>query len=453
MRIKLGVPLSLQEIAYASKGQIKKGENAIISAVTTDTREMDRGDLFIALKGKNFDGENYTQQAKRMGCYTLSSSSQSADIYHPRTSEALLCLAEYYSKNLPYILYNIGITGSVGKTTTKEFLKIILSQKFKTHSSVENFNNEIGMPMSILAAPKKSEILIMEMGMNHIGEISRLSKCLHPNIGIITNIGTAHIGNLGSRENIAKAKLEIQDGMMGGKMFVPYEEPLLFSARNKITFSSDNSAADYSLIKNESRQYLHLTKNGKPHLDVSFSLAGEHNRKCLVAAIAVATDLGISPKGLTQGVSQISSDNIRQKRVVRENYTFYADLYNASFESVMSCIKNAEEMVKSKNKSLVLGDILESGNMSQSLHFDIGKSINQKEFNYIFLFGIESKNIMLGAIEGGFPSERIFFNDDISSPQKTAEQIRTNCPANEAIFMKGSRGMKLERILDCFKKE
>lgn len=449
MRIKLGVPMSLFEIAKGANGRLITEKNVTIKAITTDTRELRPGDLFIALKGSKYDGENYTADAKKMGSYTLSSDLKNADILHSDTGDALLSLAGNYIKTLPYILYIIGITGSVGKSTTKEFLKIILQKQYITHSSDGNFNNEIGMPMSILSAPENTQILIMEMGMNHKGEISKLSKCLRPNIGIITNIGSAHIGNLGSRENIAKAKLEIEDGMNEEILFVPYDEPLLFLPKNRITFSTDNTCANFSLLTIE-KENLKLYKNGKECFNLSFSPTGEHHKKCLVSALSVAMFIGMPPEMIKAGVSTISDNNIRQKCIFRENYTFYADFYNASYESVSALIKVASEIVLGRRKSLVLGDILELGDMSEQIHFEVGKMISPDEFNYLFLFGKEAKNIGLGAIHNGFPKERIFINTDLSAPQTTALRIREVCPLGEAIFMKASRGIRLERILDCF---
>jgi UDP-N-acetylmuramoyl-tripeptide--D-alanyl-D-alanine ligase len=224
MRVKLGIPLSLRQIADACGGHRLCEENTVISHVSTDTREIYARDLFIALPGKSYNGSDFIDIARQRGAVVLSSEKEKSHIYHQDTRQALLNFASNYIGYLPYLLYKIGITGSVGKTTTKEFLKIILSQKYLTHTSEGNFNNEIGMPMSILSSHADTEIMVMELGMSALGEIGRLSKCLSPNIGIITNIGSAHIGLLGSRENIARAKSELTEGMRNGKITVPKDE-------------------------------------------------------------------------------------------------------------------------------------------------------------------------------------------------------------------------------------
>ena len=178
MRINLGTPMTLWHIARVVGGRINSPRNAVIKSIVTDSRELEPGDLFIALKGANFDGEDFTNQVEKLGGFSLCKTNNSIGIIHENPLVSLLALAEYYIQTLPIILYSIGITGSVGKSTTKEFLKILLSGRYKVHSSEGNHNNEIGMPLSILSAPRNSQILLMEMGMNHPGEIARLSSCL-----------------------------------------------------------------------------------------------------------------------------------------------------------------------------------------------------------------------------------------------------------------------------------
>ena len=450
MRIDLGRPMTLEEIAYATGG-LKQSQNAIIKSITTDSREVEKGDLFIAIKGDKFDGADYALEVKNKGGFVLSNPPSYTDILHPNGNDALLSLATYYIKTLPYILYKIGITGSVGKTTTKEFLNILLSESYITHASKGNFNNQIGMPMSILSAENNTQILLMEMGMNHPGEISKLSRCLNPNIGIITNIGTAHIGNLGSRENIAKAKLEITEGMDNGMLFMPAEEPLLSYKKRCVRFSFTDKNADY-FIEQKTDNTISIFKSGKLYTDAKFDIPGEQNLKCLLCAASIAIEMGVSPEELCGRVSLISNDNIRQSIIYRENLCFYTDFYNASRESVLAFIKSAETIQSAGEKSLLLGDILELGDMSDEIHFEIGRAISYKTFSNLFLFGNHISNIRLGAIEIGFPPGRIFVNSNATDPLLSAMQIRQNCHTNDTIFMKASRGLKLERILDCFTK-
>ena len=396
MRIKLGMPLTLSEIA-SMVGEEKPTHDTEITHASTDTRELFSGDLFIVQSG----GEIYVDDAIKMGAVILSE------------RNFLLEFAGEYIKKLPYILYRIGITGSVGKTTTKEMLKSVLEKRFKVHANEGNFNNHIGMPMSILSATPDTEIVIMEMGMNHIGEIKALSECLRPNIAVITNIGTSHIGNLGSRENIARAKLEILNGMDSGVLFVPYDEPLLNGQVGAIKVYTESSKA--------------MERN-------------------MSMAISVAEYIGITKPEL----SYISTDNIRQKIVFRKNHHFLTDYYNSSYESVIALIEDAKEEKRYPKHALVLGDILELGEYCKDIHYRVGKLVKPCDFEHLFLFGDYAKFIYQGALENLFDKDKIFINSDLTRPDITAEQIKANCDKDELILMKASRGVRLERILDYF---
>ena len=447
MRIELGTPMTLHEIAHATESTLQNNADIIITHISLDSRLVESGDLFLAIKGKNGSGEDYSEHAKNRGGLVMSSKAD-ADILCANTSVALLNLAHYYVSKLPNILYRIGITGSVGKTTVKEFTNILLSTQYKTYCSKGNYNNEIGMPLSILSATIDTEILLMEMGMNHSGEISRLSKCLGPNIAAITNIGTAHIGNLGSREAIAKAKLEITDGMNEGALIIPYEENLLTKVSNHISFSADQSAANI-YIKGEDEN-VQVLINGTSLCKCKFSLMEIHHKKCLATAVAISVCCNMSALNIQRGISAISSENTRQSVISACGLDFYQDYYNASFESVCACIETAKMIRINKHKHLLLGDILELGDMSDSIHYNIGRMISPSVFQNLFLVGEAVKNVKAGAISIGFSAERIFLNDNLSAPEYTTSQIKKYCNMGDMIFMKASRAIRLERIIDCF---
>ena len=396
MRIKLGMSLMLSEIAHMV-GEEKPPLDTEITHVSTDTRELKSGDLFIPQSG----GEIYLDDALKLGAAILTK------------RNFILEFARGYCKTLPYILYRIGITGSVGKTTTKEMLKSILEKHYKVHANEGNFNNHIGMPMSILSAPPDTEILIMEMGMNHMGEIRALSECLRPNIAVITNIGTSHIGNLGSRENIARAKLEILIGMDSGVLFVPYDEPLINSQPGAIKVYSESTKA--------------MDRN-------------------MLMAVSVAEFIGVTKPDL----SNVSTENIRQKMIFKKSHRFLTDYYNSSYESVAALVESAKEQEKYPRRALVLGDILELGEYCQDIHLRVGKLVKPSDFEHLFLFGEYAEFIYQGALENSFDKDKIFINSNLDRPDITAEQIKANCDENELILMKASRRVRLERILDYF---
>lgn len=449
MRIKLGVPMPLYEIADAVKGRLISNTQAKVTHITTDSREILPGDLFFPLQGKQYDGESFIDNALKKGGFVISSRSLKAHILVSPPLTALLSLAEYYNKKLPYIIYRIGITGSVGKTTTKEFLKILLSDSYRVHASEGNLNSEIGLPLSILTAPPDSEILLMEMGMNHPGEISRLSKCLAPDIAIITNVGTAHIGNLGSREAIAKAKLEVKDGMNGGKLILPSDEPLLADEANSIFVSLLKKDADFS-IHREDLDKLTILKDGHFYCNTSFAFKETHLMECLLFAASAAIIAGVSSQKLSQAISLISDDNIRQRLFFAKKYYFYTDFYNASFESILASFETVKNIGITEKKHLLLGDVLELGNMAEKMHYEIGKNIPKDVFSSIFLFGSFAEHTQKGAADAGFYKEAIHINRDLTNPIATANQICNFCNDGDLILMKASRAVKLERVLEYF---
>ena len=451
MRIALGIPMSLSKISEYANATLIQSKDEIITHISTDTRELKNGDLFIAIKGQKYSGEDFLYDAKKLGAYTLATG-KDADVICTDGNTALLNLASKYAQNLPNILYRIAITGSVGKTTTKEFAAILLSTEYKVHRNKGNYNNEIGMPMSILLAKENTEILLMEMGMNHRGEISRLSRCLKPNIGLITNIGTAHIGNLGSREEIAAAKLEIKDGMDNGCLILPYGEPLLYGAQSSCHFSCTDTRAEIYLERRDDGRVA-IYRNHSLMCTSRFAPLEKQYEQCLIAAVAVSIAAGVSPCGISQGISQISTNNIRQTTIMRNGVHFYLDCYNASYESVIACIKHAEAAKLSGQKHMLIGDILELGDMSEEIHYKIGSNISKDVFACLFLLGRYARHIAAGAVDSGFPSARIFINDDSTAPQKTADQLHLHCSDGDTVFMKASRLIRLERVVELFYEE
>ncbi|MBQ8302980.1 MAG: UDP-N-acetylmuramoyl-tripeptide--D-alanyl-D-alanine ligase [Clostridia bacterium] len=450
MRIKLGIPLTLEEVSTATDGSVTGSHNQSITHLVTDSREVVAGDLFFALTGKKKSGEDYKAEVKAAGGIVVSAAENDSDITVDNVSTALLNLASSYLKKLPLLLYRIAITGSVGKTTVKEFSKLLLQKKYKVHATMENYNNEIGVPLSILTAPPDTEVMIIEMGMNHPGEISILSKCLAPDIAIITNIGTAHIGNLKSRENIAKAKLEIVDGMREKhNIMVPFDEKLLSDIQGKITVSTTKNYADFAIIRKESNRFA-LFQNSVELTEFTFKLKEAHNVSCLVFSVALGLLLGLSTDQIQSAISSITRYNTRQNVVKRKNIYFLTDYYNASFESDIACINTLLGLTEYSRKSLLLGDILELGEASDAIHVKLGSCIPSDEISNLYLFGAIAEKIAIGAIKNGFPPNRIFLNSNTERPDITADQIKKNSVDKEIIGMKASRGIRLERVLSYF---
>lgn len=451
MRVKLGVPLTINEISDFTNGKTNSDKKALITHISTDTRDLQAGDLFVALCGEKFNGEDFSARAKELGAYVMSSCYSSASVIVKNTRESLISLAKGY-KALIKVPYTVAITGSVGKTTTKELISHIASAKFKIHSTDKNFNNEIGVPMTIISSPADTDILILEMGMNNFGELSTLSHCATPDLVVITNIGTAHIGNLGSREMIARAKLEILDGASEkAKAIIPHGEALLSFIPGKITFSSSDSSAD-CYIENDSIQNGRFRYHSKRYgvIDVHLSLTGNHIRECLAPALSVCEEIGMNKSDLECGISKVPRELSRGVIKKVGKIIIFDDSYNSSTEAVESSLKTLISLPYPK-KSAVLGDMHELGTYTEYLHKRIGEMSALSGISRLYTIGVYSEFIAKGAIDSGFDKNNIFKNSNPTNPYETAKQIFLNADDGEVILFKASHSLKLERVIDCLK--
>ncbi len=447
MRIDLAIPLTLSEIAEKCADTLVLND-ALVHTVCTDSREVSRGELFIALSGKTHNGNDFCEEVSKKGGYVLGA--QTGDIVVSDTAATLLKLVSLYKSKLPSLLYTVAITGSVGKTTAKELTARLLSPSYKVHSTYGNFNNEIGLLHTVLSAKADTEVLVVEMGMNHEGEISRLSRAVMPDIAMITNIGTAHIGNLGSRERIASAKLEICDGMTNGYLLIPDGEPLLSSAERACKVAID-CRGDHSLfIEKERDDTTAFTYIGKKLIlkNASVRLRGQHMMKGLAFSLSVADILGIEAERLTDALSLLDGSSFRQRCFKTGRYAIYDDTYSSSPEAAIAVIKAQTERNDGK-VSAVLGDMLELGSESEELHKTVGKAAAAYKIRRLYTFGKFAEAIAQGAMSGGMPKDRIFTNPG-TDLAITAEQIQSSYDG-ELLIVKASHAVHAERIYDYLK--
>ena len=399
MRIKLGTPISAVEISSAfSIGNLQFDE---ISHIVTDSREAEEGDLFISLCEDGTKSENYLKDAKARGAVTVGSG---GDIEVP-PRRTLLSLAWLYKTKLKRLKHTVMITGSVGKTTTKEILYRITSAHFVTHKNYGNFNNDIGLPLTLLSAPADCELLILEAGMNHKGEISALSRCARPSVAVITAIGTSHIGNLGSRQAIASAKLEVLDGMSGGVLLCDAEEPLLRDAKWRATFSTESCYANYSLLPDESggaSDYLLSTPSGKEAIRIPEAF--RHVATDIIAAAAAAHTLGISKEDIVTALSQLDGGVLRHRVIETDRLTMLDDSYNSSLEA----LKAAIDLLISYGypyPTALLCDVLELGEYAKDIHKSVGEYAATRGVMRLYLCGSYADDVKLGAMAGGMPEK------------------------------------------------
>ena len=450
MRVSLEIPFELNEVIRAIGGFTAEPiENRMIYGVTTDTREMERGDLFFALCGERFDGEDFCYAAAHAGCICISRSYRGG-IQVGNTQAALSALAAYYKTKLTSLKKVVGITGSVGKTTAKEFLHSILSGSMRVHATEGNYNNAIGVAHAILSCKRDAEVLIVEMGMNHSGEIRDSSLTARPDVAVITSIGTSHIGNLGSREMIARAKMEITEGLSErGTLIIPYCENTLKPNCRYKTVSTDSEDADLSLIPLESSTAgtsLVLRQKGAPPTVASVSIFGEANIRALAFATACSLELGLSRENIARAFSRISRNNTRQKIIHWQNRCIIDDSYNASLESVVA----AFEMMRlfSGRRCAVLGDILELGSSTEAIHFKIGAEAFARGIERLFLIGVYAPFIARGALCAGMDRSHIFINSDPASPEITEACIREKTSDGDVILFKASHKSRLYDMIE-----
>lgn len=448
MRVELSIPQHFWDLLSAIGG-IFYGDikNQLVTGITTDSRDCIKGDVFFALDGNNFDGNDFIPDAIKKGAIPVGRGVKQFGIRVDSGNTALLSLASFYKNTLPNLIHTVAITGSVGKTTTKEFLKVLSGERYKTHATGENFNNDIGASLTVLSAPRDTEILILEFGMNHIGEIRKLSNSFSPDTAVITKIGSAHIGLLGNIQNIAKAKLEIISGLRG-KLLLPLGESLLETEYpHKHYFSATVASANTSVLKNSFGQ-TELYLNRDLYSIFDFPSSAEHILECLAASIAASREIDIDPADITKGIEKISKNEFRHKVVTSQyGYTIIDDSYNASYESILAALKMLRDTPLVTRRFALLGDILELGDMSYAIHYAIGKAVANYKIDYLFMIGENAKTVYQGAVHNGFDKNRAFILNNLSFPAEVANFIMDILREGDTILIKASHKINLESIV------
>ena len=456
--------MKIKEIIQETEGKLIQGNpEAECETFCRDTRIIKPGDAYIGIKGENFDGNTLWQQAFENGATTailqgINFQNQDIEKYENKniievedTIKALADIATYkrnlYGKDFPVV----GVTGSVGKTSTKDIIANVVSQKYKTLKTQGNNNNEIGLPFTIFNL-KDHEAAVIEMGMNHFNEISKLTKIAKPTISVITNIGTSHIGNLGSRENILKAKLEILEGMDKKVLVINNDNDLLhkYNLENKdvekhtygIENKSDVMAEDIILNENNSAFICNL-KGEK--FKVKVPVGGIHFVYNALCAATVGNLLGLSIEQIKKGIETFELTKKRMDITELDNgVTVINDSYNASFESMQASLKYLSGL-KNNRKIAVLGDMFELGEYSKELHEKVGKEVAKNNIDILICSGDNSKYIVEAAKENGMESDNLYYFEDKS---KIQEFIKNIWKKGDAILFKASNGMKFFEIVE-----
>ena len=423
--------------------------DAEITEISTDTRKLPEGCLFLALRGKKFDGHHFVRQALESGAVAAVTDVQIENLpclVVKDTGKALLAIANLYRNkfNIPIV----AVTGSVGKTTTKELIACVLSEKYNTLKTEANLNNEIGMPKTLLNLTSQHGAAVLEMGMNHFGEISNMTNSAEPTIAVITNIGFSHVENLGSQEGIKKAKLEILEGMKADAPLVTNaDDKLLCTLKSELgrpvyTFSTQGNPADVSAedIKEENGvTTFTICHDGKKSLAV-LPAVGEHNVKNALAAYLVGTLAGMNEQEILCGLAKYQPTGMRQNIMEKNGQIIIADCYNASPDSMQAGLNVLGNYLADGRKIAVLGDMLELGKMSETLHSRVGEMVKNAGIDMLFCYGTESRKIAEHAGE----KVQIFCTD---SPEILTQKLRETVQEGDVLLFKASHGMHLENII------
>jgi len=451
--------LNIRRAARAMGGEVLNCDgDELVKSVSTDTRTIEDGALFFALSGERFDGHKFVPDAVASGavCCVVTPSAEGYGslpvIVVEDTHKALRDLAEAYRKRFRVPV--VGITGSVGKTSTKEMIASVLCQNYRTHMTKGNFNNEIGLPLTVFDLREEDEIMVLEMGMSNFGEISRLTKIAKPDTAVITNIGISHIEHLGSREGIRQAKFEIMEGLqMDGTVILNGDDDMLWDARGEIEFETlyfgiHNKSCD--LCVSEIRSFSDGSEftckiDGEVH-KFSIGVPGEHHVYNALAAILVGLKYNIALEDIKAGIRKFAPSGLRQTLIEYPNYKVIRDCYNASPASMKSGLEVLSLTECQGRRVACLADMLELGEVSQKAHLAVGKLVVRYGADCLITVGQDAKYIAQGAIEAGMNPADVH---EFETNADLREKLTTVLKKRDLILVKGSRGMRLEEIADA----
>ncbi|MFM7894566.1 MAG: UDP-N-acetylmuramoyl-tripeptide--D-alanyl-D-alanine ligase [Flavobacterium sp.] len=412
------------------------------SSVSTDTRKIEPNCIFFALTGDNFDANTFTKEALEKGAkyVVIDNSDYFIDERTLLVENTLVALQELAKFHREYLgLPIIALTGSNGKTTTKELIHVVLSKKYKTLATIGNLNNHIGVPLTLLRFNKETEIGIVEMGANHQKEIEFLCKIAQPDYGYITNFGKAHLEGFGGVEGVIKGKSEMYDYLKNNNklIFVNLDDPIQnekTATEKRFSFALNTSKPDVKITAVEANPMVKITYN---NLLINSHLIGIYNANNINAAITIGNYFKVSDEQIKEAIENYIPENNRSQLIQKGDNEIILDAYNANPSSMTAAITNFIQLEK-ENKIAILGDMFELGKESLSEHKKIVELLeNQKSIQTYFI----GKDFYSNRIN----SNHLHFFEDFNSFSKF---IEANKPTNSLLIIKGSRGMALERILE-----
>jgi len=451
------IGLKISEIMEVTQGKLQGGDSSVlVGDISTDSRKINPGSLFIALKGERFDGNDFLTEAFANGAVAVMTDREAADfpgrivIKVEDTLKALHDLALYYRDrfDIPFV----GITGSVGKTSTKDMVACALGARYNVLKNEGNLNNEIGVPLTIFRLEPGHEAAVIEMGMSGFGEIRALTRIVKPKVGIITNIGLSHIEKLGSRQDILRAKLELIEGLQpDGVLILNGDDVMLNGVKDLLEVRT----VSYGLEEDVDYQAYNIRSKGEKGTDFNIKLDGNeynvhvpapgvHNVYNALAALAAGHELGVPADLLISGIAGYTPGSMRLNILKSNGLTVINDAYNASPQSVKAAIDVLNE-IEAERRIAVLGDMLELGSWSTVAHKETGAYVAGSRTDMIITVGQAAAHIAEGAMEAGFPGSGIVV---LANNGEAIRYLQDIIREGDAILVKGSRGMMMEEIVN-----
>lgn len=447
--------IRLQQAASWCGGEVDaKYADVTFCGASNDSRNIQPGQLFVALSGER-DGHDFIAKALEKGAAAVLCTHCDGEypaIVVSDTRKALGDIARGERKRIGMKV--VGVTGSVGKSTTKEMISAVLSKKYRVEKTPVNHNNDIGMPMAVLSMPEDTEIAVLEMGMNHFREIAYLASIALPDVAVIINIGTMHIEHLGSQEGILKAKLEILEGMRtDGKIVLNGDDQLLWNVEKVWDFATyfgvQNPKCQVlgSDVKEENGYLSFSVESGDVTIPIRLALEGEHYVSDALAAVSVGLALNVMPDDIADALLHFQNMAGRQEIFEHNGYTVIKDCYNAGPESMVAALTVLGK--RSGRKIAVLGDMLELGMCAAAEHYRVGRTVAEKA-DMVFAYGPFSGHVVNGAITGGMNQRKA---QSFVNQEDLVSALKRTVSAGDVLLFKGSHGMRMDLILDMLIKD
>ncbi|MDR9500823.1 MAG: UDP-N-acetylmuramoyl-tripeptide--D-alanyl-D-alanine ligase [Desulfurivibrionaceae bacterium] len=459
----------LSDVILATGGRFVSGPaQASFAHVSTDTRTLQKGDLFLALTGANFDGAEFALDAVRKGAGAIiveKVPEEEVDVPVIQVEDALRALGDLaaYRRAAMADLKVVAITGSSGKTTVKEMCATLLAQEFKLSKTKGNFNNLIGMPLSLLEVDTQHDIAVLEMGMNRSGEIARMTEIADPDIACIVNVQAAHLAGLGSVEGVARAKGELFAGCQTwAKFCVNYDDKAVRALARKmpqeqISYGRHGKALVRAThVKNMGEKGMAFTLHvGAERLRLQISVMGEHNVSNALAAAAIAHAAGLDIGQIAEGLERFKAFDKRLQILDIGGLKIINDCYNANPASMMAAFDTVQAMRGDHKTIAILGDMLELGAESEKAHRRLGEMVACKGFDYLLVYGEYAKIVAQGAMDASMALRQVHRLPDKEAILQTIFECmeEKSFGKGDYFLVKGSRGMCMEKIIEGLQRE